>query len=88
MASHPAVMEVAVIAIPHEHWGEVPKAFVTLKPGMRASEEDIIDHVRGRLAHFKAPQVRCFRRAPKDFNGQNSKVRLAGSGVGRFATAH
>src|SRR5207302_51851 len=45
--SHPAVLESAVIAIPDDKWGEVPKAFVTLKPGSSATEQEIIDHVRG-----------------------------------------
>src|SRR6184192_4493820 len=41
IARHPAVLECAVVAIPHETWGERPKAFVTLKPGQNATEADI-----------------------------------------------
>ena len=57
VASHPAVLECAVVAMPHEHWGERPKAFVVLKAGMSVDSAQIIDHVRSRLAGFKAPDV-------------------------------
>src|SRR5207249_2963974 len=45
--SHPAVMECAVVAVPDETWGEVPKAFVVLKPGTAATGAEIIEHCRG-----------------------------------------
>ena len=57
VASHPAVLEVAVVAMPHEHWGERPKAFVVLKAGASVDPAEIIQHVRTRLAGFKAPDV-------------------------------
>ena len=52
---HPAVLECAVIGVPHEKWGETPRALVVLRPGARASEEELIAFCRGRLAHFKCP---------------------------------
>jgi len=54
--SHPAVLEVAVIPVPHEHWGEVPKALVVLKPEARSSEKELIEHCRSQLAHYKCPR--------------------------------
>jgi fatty-acyl-CoA synthase len=74
--SHPAVMEAAVIAIPDERWGEVPKAFVTLKPGCEARAEEIIQHVRGRIAHFKAPRTVEFGELPKTSTGKIQKYVL------------
>ncbi|WP_103382424.1 acyl-CoA synthetase [Pseudonocardia dioxanivorans] len=52
---HPAVLEAAVVAMPHERWGEVPRAVVVLKPGERADAEDIRAFCRDRLAKFKVP---------------------------------
>jgi len=57
IASHPAVLECAVVSMPHERWGERPKAFVICKEGQTAGERDIIEHVRGQIAHFKAPDI-------------------------------
>jgi fatty-acyl-CoA synthase len=76
VASHPSVLECAVIAIPDEKWGEVPKAFVTLKPGKQASESEIIDHVRGRIARFKAPKAVEFGELPKTSTGKIQKFVL------------
>ncbi|MGA3324781.1 MAG: fatty acid--CoA ligase [Terriglobia bacterium] len=53
---HSAVLECAVIAIPHEQWGEVAKAIITLKAGRQASEAEIMDHCRKHLAGFKIPK--------------------------------
>ena len=76
VASHPAVMECAVIAVPDEKWGEVPKAFVVLKPGKEATAEQIIEHVRGRIAHFKAPKFVEFGELPKTSTGKIQKFVL------------
>ena len=53
--SHPAVMEAAVVGVPHQYYGEVVKAFVILKPGARASAEELRRHCAANLAEFKRP---------------------------------
>jgi fatty-acyl-CoA synthase len=76
VAAHPAVMECAVVAIPDERWGEVPKAFVTLKPGQSATEDEIIEHCRGRIARFKCPKRVEFTELPKNATGKVQKFVL------------
>jgi fatty-acyl-CoA synthase len=70
---HPAVLEAAVVARPDPKWGETPCAFVTLKPGMAASERDLIDHCRSVLAHFKCPRTVIFTDLPKTSTGKVQK---------------
>jgi len=53
----PAVREAAVIGVPDEKWGEKVLALVVLRPGVTASEQDLIEHCRERIAHFKAPRT-------------------------------
>jgi fatty-acyl-CoA synthase len=76
VARHPAVMECAVVAIPDEVWGERPKAFVTLKPGQSASEQEIIAFCREYLAHFKCPAAVEFGDLPKTSTGKVQKYVL------------
>jgi fatty-acyl-CoA synthase len=76
IVKHPAVLECAVVAVPHPTWGERPKAFVTLKPGASASEEEIIAFARERLAHFKAPDAVDFCELPKTSTGKVQKYVL------------
>ena len=73
LTAHPAVLEAAVVAAPDEKWGEVPIAFVTLKDGRQASDSELIDHVRGRLARFKAPKRVIFGPLPKTSTGKVQK---------------
>jgi fatty-acyl-CoA synthase len=73
---HPGVQEVAIVAIPHEKWGEVPKAFVTPKPGASPTEQEIIDFARERLAHFKCPKAVEFCELPKTSTGKIQKFKL------------
>ncbi|MGH7354538.1 MAG: acyl--CoA ligase family protein [Candidatus Rokuibacteriota bacterium] len=76
VVKHPAVMECAVVAIPDEKWGERPKAFVTLKPGMSATEAEILAHCRTVLAHFKCPAAVEFGDLPKTSTGKVQKYVL------------
>jgi fatty-acyl-CoA synthase len=76
VARHPAVMECAVVAVPDEKWGERPKAFVTLKPGARATENEIINFCKGHIAHFKAPAAVEFGDLPKTSTGKVQKFVL------------
>ncbi|OLC30124.1 MAG: acyl-CoA synthetase [Candidatus Rokubacteria bacterium 13_1_40CM_4_69_5] len=73
---HPAVLECAVVAVPDERWGERPKAFVTLKPGLTATEQEIIEHCRQHIAHFKAPAAVEFGDLPKTSTGKVQKYIL------------
>jgi acyl-CoA synthetase (AMP-forming)/AMP-acid ligase II len=69
--AHPAVLECAVIAVPDDKWGEVPKAMVTLRPGERASENDLLEHCRAHLGGFKVPQsVEFLASLPKGGTGK------------------
>ncbi|MFC1834838.1 acyl--CoA ligase family protein [Thermodesulfobacteriota bacterium] len=73
---HPGVQEVAVVGVPDEKWGEVPKAFVATKPGSDPSAEEIIEFCRERMAHFKVPKYIDFRELPKTSTGKIKKFAL------------
>jgi fatty-acyl-CoA synthase len=76
---HPAVQEAAVIGQPHEKWGEAPHAFVILKPGATATEDELRQFTRERLAHFKAPHSVTFvAELPKTATGKIQKYVLRG----------
>ena len=75
--SHPLVMECAVIAVPDDRWGEVPKAIVVLKAGESLSEQDLIDYCRTVLPGFKIPKsVEFFDALPKGGTGKILKKEL------------
>jgi fatty-acyl-CoA synthase len=76
IARHPAVLECAVVAIPHDTWGERPKAFVTLKPEASANQAEIIEFCRQHLAHFKCPDKVEFCELPKTSTGKVQKYVL------------
>jgi fatty-acyl-CoA synthase len=73
---HPAIFEAAVVGRPDEKWGEVAIAFVTLKPGSSASEDEIIDFVRSQIARYKAPKQVVFGELPKTSTGKVQKFKL------------
>ena len=74
---HPAVLEAAIVGLPHEKWGEAPFAYVVLKPGASATEAELIAFTRDRLAHFKAPHgVTFVDELPKTATGKIQKFVL------------
>ena len=73
---HAAVAEAAVVAMPDEKWGETPCAFVTLKAGATATEEELIDHVANSIARFKRPKRIVFGELPKTATGKIQKYAL------------
>ncbi|WP_133917264.1 acyl--CoA ligase family protein [Streptomyces sp. NBC_00582] len=76
LCEHPAVLEAAVIAVPDERWGEVPAAYVTLHAGKAATQAELIEHVKNRLARFKAPKYVVFGTLPKTSTGKIQKFVL------------
>jgi len=77
LLTHPAVQETAVVGMPHEKWGESPHAFVVLKAGAQATEDELKEHVRDQLAHFKTPQAVTFvEELPKTATGKVQKYVL------------
>ena len=82
---HPAVQELAIVGLPHERWGEAPHAFVVLRSGSEAREDELIEFARSHLAHFKAPHgVTFVEELPKTATGKIQKYVLRG---GRSAIA-
>lgn len=74
---HPAVLEAAVVGMPHEQWGEAPHAFVVLRPDSSADEAELREFCRGQLAHFKTPQKFEFvAELPKTATGKIQKFVL------------
>jgi len=73
---HPAVLVAAVVAQLDEKWGEVPCAFVELRPGTEATEAEIIEHCRARMARFKAPKRVVFGPVPRTSTGKIQKFVL------------
>ena len=79
LVRHPAVQEVAIVGMPDEKWGEAPHAFVVLKSGAIATEDELREFARDRLAHFKAPKrVRFLSELPKTATGKVQKYVLRG----------
>ncbi len=76
IAGHPDVLEVAIVGVPDEKWGEVPKAFVVPKPGANPSAEAIIAYCRQHLAHFKCPKHVELGELPKTSTGKVQKYVL------------
>lgn len=74
---HPSVLEAAIVGVPHQRWGETPKASVVLREGATVSEDELIAFARENLAHFKAPtQVEFVDRLPKTATGKIQKFLL------------
>jgi acyl-CoA synthetase (AMP-forming)/AMP-acid ligase II len=77
ISTHPAVSDVAVLGIPDIEWGEAVTAFVVLKPGMAASESDLVEHCRKQLAGYKKPRsVRFVASLPRSHYGKVIRAQL------------
>jgi len=75
--SHPAVLECAVIAVPDDTWGEVPKAFVALREGMVCEPEELRWHCKVTLAGYKVPaSIEIVASLPKGGTGKIQKKLL------------
>jgi fatty-acyl-CoA synthase len=74
---HPDILEAAVIAVPHEKWGETPHAFIVSKMGVELTEDDIKAFTREKLAHFKSvTSVSFVDELPKTASGKIQKIHL------------
>jgi fatty-acyl-CoA synthase len=76
LLQHPAVLECAVVGIPDPHWGETPKAFITLRPGMGVTAEELVAFCRERIARYKVPRAVEFGELPKTSTGKIQKFVL------------
>jgi fatty-acyl-CoA synthase len=77
LMSHPCVLEAAVVGVPDDKWGERPKAFVVLRAGAGATEQELIAHVKTKIAGYKAPrEVDISVELPKTSTGKIQKFVL------------
>ena len=77
LLSHPAVHEAAVIGVPHERWGETPRAVVVVRPGAELDGPGLIDFARTRLARYKCPTSVVFADSlPRNASGKLLKREL------------
>jgi fatty-acyl-CoA synthase len=77
LMSHPCVLEAAVVGVPDDKWGERPKAFVVLRAGTSATQEELIAHVKTKIAGYKAPrEVDITVELPKTSTGKIQKFML------------
>ena len=75
--SHPAVLEAAVIGVPDDKWGERPKAFIVFRVGHSATPDELIAHVRTKIARYKAPrEIDIILAMPKTATGKIQKFVL------------
>lgn len=76
LVQHPEVVECAVVARPDVRWGEVPVAFVTVRPASTVTDVELREHCRDRLARFKCPARFVFSDLPKTATGKIVKSEL------------
>jgi fatty-acyl-CoA synthase len=85
--SHPGVLETAVIGVPDDRWGETPRAYVVLKVGAAVCEEDLVAHVKQRIARYKASrEVVLVEALPKTSTGKIRKTALREDAWGERTT--
>ncbi|WP_308169535.1 AMP-binding protein [Acrocarpospora catenulata] len=70
---HPAVLESAVVGVPDDRWGEVPVAYVSVRPGCAVSPDELVAFVREHIAGFKVPKAFVFGEIPKTSTGKLQK---------------
>ena len=73
---HDAIASCGVVAKPDDKWGEVPCAFIELKPKMNVSKEDLVEHCKQNLASYKIPKEFVFQNIPKTSTGKIQKAEL------------
>jgi O-succinylbenzoate-CoA ligase len=77
LSDHPGIAEVAVVGIPNEKWGEVPRAYVVTKPGISLTEQEVIDFCKEKLASYKAIKEVVFaEQLPRNASGKILKYQL------------
>jgi fatty-acyl-CoA synthase len=77
LASHPAIMEAAIVGAPDEKWGEVTRAFIVRRPGATLSADEVIDFLRPKIAGFKLPRrVEFLDALPRNPSGKILKTTL------------
>jgi long-chain acyl-CoA synthetase len=83
---HSAVLEVAVIGVPHPKWGETPRAVVVLRPNTTATDAELVSYTRDRLAHYKCPTSVVFAtKLPRNASGKLLKRELRLTHAGQLA---
>jgi long-chain acyl-CoA synthetase len=86
LLAHPAVMNAAVVGLPHPQWGEAVSAFVKLKPGKAATEAEILEHCKAHLGGFQVPKLlRIVEEMPMTATGKLRKVELRNAFSDYFA---
>ena len=74
---HPAVQAAAVVAKADDKWGETPCAFIELKPGQKASADDLIAHCKQKPCELQMPETRDICRVAQDLDRKNPKIQAA-----------